>query len=303
MLKKLFMKQKIMDRVIYALIPIIFYGIYRFGWRVLAAVIVSNLFAALTEYLFVKNKKAGKISGAVWVTGTLLALIVPPVLPLWMVALGAIVAISFGKMVFGGFGMNVFNPAIVGRIFLFVTFPQQMGATWLKPFSGFPGGFGAWSNPRAITAATQIVDIGSQNQAGFIDMFLGNIAGCTGEISTLLILLAAIYMLFTKTAKWQPMLAGTLSFLLFSFLLTGSNPFTYFVAGGVAFGMVFMITDPVSMPKDKRVIWINAILVGFLTVAIRQYSNFDEGFMFALLLGNTFSPIMDYAFKAKKAGK
>ena len=300
MLKKLFMKQKIMDRVIFALMPIIIYGIYRFGWRVLTAVIVSNLFAALTEYIFIRKKKAGKISGAVWVTGTLLALIVPPVLPLWMVALGAIVAISFGKMVFGGFGMNVFNPAIVGRIFLFVTFPQQMGATWQKPFAGFPGGFGAWSNPHAITSATQIIDIGSQNQAGFLDMFLGNIAGSTGEISTLLILFAAIYMILTKTAKWQPMLAGILSFLLFSFLLTGSNPFTYLVAGGVAFGMVFMITDPVSMPKNKRVIWINAILVGFLTVAIRQYSNFDEGFMFALLLGNTFSPIMDHAFKAKK---
>ncbi|MCF7918761.1 MAG: RnfABCDGE type electron transport complex subunit D [Candidatus Cloacimonetes bacterium] len=302
MLKKLFLQQKIMDRVLYALIPLVIYGIFRFGWQVLAIVLVSNVFAVLTEYLFIRQKKGGRISGAVWVTGTLLALILPPTLPLWMAALGAIVAVSFGKMVFGGFGMNIFNPALVGRIFLFVTFPQQMGASWQNPFRGFPGGLAAWNHSAALTSATPIAALGN-GQTSFWNLFSGNTAGCIGEVSTLLILLAGVYLILTKTAKWQPMAGGIISFLVFTLLFYGANPFYYFAAGGVAFGMVFMITDPVSMPKDKRVIWINAALVGFLAVVIRKYSNFDEGFMFALLLGNTFSPLLDYAWGKKKGVK
>lgn len=302
MFKKLFLKQKIMNRVLYALMPIVIYAIYRFGWRVLAVVFVSNIASVLTEYLFVRTKKNGKISGAVWVTGTLLALTLPPTFPLWMTALGAVFAITFGKMAFGGFGMNPFNPALVGRIFLFVSFPHQMGAIWQNPYHSFPGGFASWSNPSAITSATQIASIdGGEMSFTFLDLFLGNISGCIGEISTALIIIAGVYMLITKTAKWQPMLGGTLSFLVFSFIFYGINPFYFLAAGGVAFGMVFMITDPVSMPKNKNVIWINAILVGFLTVVIRKYANFAEGFMFAILLGNTFAPILDYAFQ--KGGK
>jgi Na+-transporting NADH:ubiquinone oxidoreductase subunit B len=136
--------------------------------------------------------------------------------------------------------------------------------------------------------------------SGLGELFIGNIPGCMGEVSGLLILLSAIYMIITRTAKWQPMAGGILSFLLFSFLLYGANPLYYLFAGGVMFGMVFMITDPVSMPSHKTVIWINAILVGLLTVIIRKFASFSEGFMFALLLGNTFSPIIDYAFKAQQ---
>lgn len=297
-MKKLFLKQKIMQRVLLALLPLILYGIYRFGWQVLAVVLVSNIFAALTEYLFVRSKKGGRISQAVFVTGTLLALTLPPTIPLWIAALGSVFAVAFGKMVFGGFGLNPYNPSLVGRIFLFITFPQQMGAIWQNPFTAFPGGFTAWNNPAAITSATQIAAIDQGNTAfSLTDLFLGNIAGCIGEISTLLIIIAALYMLFTRTAKWQPMLGGILSFLLFTLVFYGGNPLYYFAAGGVAFGMVFMMTDPVSMPKNKSVIWINAILVGFLTVVIRKYANFNEGFMFALLLGNTFTPILDYAWQ------
>ncbi|MCF7912141.1 MAG: RnfABCDGE type electron transport complex subunit D [Candidatus Cloacimonetes bacterium] len=296
------MKQKVMNRVLYALVPIIIYAVFRFGWRVVAVIAVSNLFAVLTEYMFVRGQKSGKISGAVWVTGTLLALILPPAIPFWMAAVGAVVAISFGKMVFGGFGMNPFNPALVGRIFVFISFPKQMGTQWTLPFARLPGGFGSWANPQALTAATRISEMTENGVSGLGDLFFGNIPGCMGEISSLLIIAAAIYLIISKTAKWQPIVGGIISFLVFSFILYGENPLYYLFAGGVMFGMVFMLTDPVSMPKHKAVIWINAILTGFLVVLIRKYSSFPEGFMFALLLSNTFSPIIEYAFTSR-AGK
>jgi RnfABCDGE-type electron transport complex D subunit len=299
MLKNLFMKQKVMNRMLYALVPIILYAVFRFGWRALAVIAVSNLFAVITEYLFVKGKKPGKISGAVWVSGTLLALILPPAIPFWMAAVGAVIAIAFGKMVFGGFGMNPFNPALVGRIFIFISFPKQMGTQWTVPFANLPGGFGSWTNPQALTAATRITEMTENGVSGIANLFLGNIPGCIGEVSSLLIIAAAIYLVISKTAKWQPIVGGILSFLIFSFIFYGVNPLYHLFAGGVLFGMVFMLTDPVSMPRHKTVIWLNAILVGFLIVLIRKYSSFPEGFMFALLLGNTFSPIIDYAFASK----
>ncbi len=125
-MNNIILKQKMMNKVLYALVPIIFFSIYLFGWRVLAVLLVSNLFAFLTEYMFIRKKKFGKVSMAVFVTGTLLALTLPPTIPFWMAAVGSIVAIGFGKMVFGGFGMNVFNPAIVGRTFIYISFPNAM---------------------------------------------------------------------------------------------------------------------------------------------------------------------------------
>lgn len=302
MLKNLFLKQKVMNRVLYSLLPLVIYAVFRFGWRALAVIAVTNLSAVITEYLFVKNSKPGKISMAVFVTGTLLALTLPPIIPFWMAALGGIVAISLGKMVFGGFGMNPFNPALVGRIFLFVSFPREMSTEWLLPFSDLPGGFTRWFEPQYLTSATRIGEMSQQGLNGLGALFLGNIPGCIGEISSLLIIAGAIYMIITKTAKWQPMVGGILSFVVFTLIFYGENPLYYLFAGGVMFGMVYMITDPVSMPRNKKVIWINAIMVGMLTVIIRKYANFAEGFMFALLLGNTFSPIIDYAFN-RKGGK
>jgi Na+-transporting NADH:ubiquinone oxidoreductase subunit B len=301
--KNLFLKQKVMDRVLIALIPIIIYGIYRFGWRVLAVLAVTNLFSLACEYAFIRKQKSGKISMAVFVTGTLLGLILPPTIPFWMAAAGAVFAIAFGKMVFGGFGMNPFNPALVGRVFLFVSFPREMTSQWLLPYSSFPGGFTAYINSQAITGATRITEMSREGIGGLADLFWGHIPGSIGEISSFLIILAAIYMILTKTAKWQPVLGGIVSFIIFSFIFYGSNPLFHLFSGGIIFGMVFMITDPVSMPRHKTVIWINSILVGFLTVIIRKFASFPEGFMFALLLGNTFSPILDHAFNKKGGSK
>ena len=305
MLGNLFLKQKMMNRVLIALIPIIIFAVFLFGWRILAAILVSDFFAVLTEYLFVRKKKNGKISAAALVTGTLLALTLPPTIPFWIVAVGAIVAIAFGKMVFGGFGMNIFNPAIVGRTFIYISFPSAMTVKWLKPFVSFPGGFAVWQKMENVTAATPMVDF--RNTSHFIEnsrLFLGTISGSIGETSALLIILAAFYLVFTKTAKWQLMISTLLASLVFILLFYGSNPFPFLFSGGLLFGSVFMITDPVTSPKNKYAIWIYGILVGFLTIFIRKFALFTEGFMFALLLANTFMPIIEYGLnKVSKAGK
>ncbi len=302
------LKQAVMNRVLYSLIPVTLFSVYLFGWRALAVVLVANMAAYVSEYLFIRKKKGGKVSMAAFVTGTLVALTLPPTIPLWISALAAVVSIVFGKMVFGGFGTNIFNPAILGRTFVYVSFPQQMTVAWIKPFlaSDFPGGFIRWSAPAAMeTGATILSHYRGTGKLlhSFSDAFLGFIPGSLGETSALLILLAAAYLIITKSAKWQPMLATTIALLIFGYLFyPAENPFYFLVTGGAMFGIVFMTTDPVSQAKGKYAIWVYGLLIGFLTVFIRRFSLFAEGFMFALLLANSFMPIIEYGID-KALGK
>lgn len=294
------MKQPVMNRVLYALAPLLIFAVYLYGWRVLAVVAMANVAAFIAEYLFIYKKKGGKVTMAAFVTGTLVAMTLPPSIPLWISALSAVVSITFGKMVFGGFGTNMFNPAILGRTFVYISFPQAMTVTWHKPFllSDFPGGFLRWSVPEAMHTGATI--LGQYRFDGkllysFKDAALGFIPGSIGEPSAILIIIAGLYLVFSKTAKWQPMLGTTLSILLFGWLFyPAENPFYFLVSGGALFGIVYMTTDPVSQAKGKLAIWIYGGLIGFLTVFIRRYSLFAEGFMFALLLTNAFMPIIEY---------
>jgi len=294
------LKQPVMNRVLYALVPSTLLSIYLFGWRVLAVVLVANLAAWISEYLFVYKKKNGKVSMAVFVTGTLMALTLPPTIPLWISAVGAIVAVVFGKMVFGGFGMNVFNPAILGRTFVYISFPQEMTIRWLKPYliSDFPGGLIRWTCEAGLKTSATVLGHYRQTEEllhGFPESFMGFIPGSIGETSAVLIILAGIYLIYTKTAKWEPMLSTLISLLVFSYIFYHSeNPLYFLVTGGALFGIVYMTTDPVSQAKGKYGIWIYGLLIGFLTVFIRRYSLFAEGFMFALLLTNAFMPIIEY---------
>jgi Na+-transporting NADH:ubiquinone oxidoreductase subunit B len=300
------LKQQIMIRVLYALIPIVIFSVYLFGLRVLAVVAIANLAAYYTELLFVRNKKPGKVSMAAFVTGTLVALTLPPTIPLWISALAAVISIAFGKMVFGGFGANIFNPAILGRTFVYISFPNQMTISWVKPYlwSDFPGGLLRWqANPSMQTGATILNHYRATSISlhSFSEAFSGFVPGSIGETSALLIILAGAYLIFTRTAKWQPMLATLISVTLFSFIFYPQvNPLYFLVSGGAMFGIVYMVTDPISCPKGKWAIWIYGLLIGFLTVFIRRYSLFAEGFMFALLLTNAFMPLIEYGLE--KAG-
>jgi Na+-transporting NADH:ubiquinone oxidoreductase subunit B len=298
------LKQQMMNRVLYALVPVLLFSVYLFGLRIFAVVATANLAAYLTEYLFIYKKKGGKVSMAAFVTASLVALSLPPTIPLWISAVSAIVSIAFGKMVFGGFGTNIFNPAILGRTFVYISFPNQMTISWLRPFVGFPGGFVHWAAPEGMQTGATILNTyraSGELLSGFGDAFLGFVSGSAGETSALIILLAGLYLIFTKTAKWQSMLSTALSLLIFSFVFYPAvNPFFFLVSGGAMFGVVFMVTDPISSPKGKYAIWIHGLLIGFLTVFIRRYSLFAEGFMFALLLVNAFMPLIEYGLE--KAG-
>jgi Na+-transporting NADH:ubiquinone oxidoreductase subunit B len=295
------MKQAMMNRVLYALLPLLLFSIYLFGWRILALVLASNLAAFLTEYLFIYKKKNGKVSMAVFVTATLLALTLPPTLPLWMAAVGAFIAIMFGKMVYGGFGLNIFNPAIMGRTFIYISFPQQMTVTWLNPYTSdaFPGGFLRWTTEPAMrTSATILAQIRHTGitQYTFSNAFWGFIPGSIGETSAFLIILAGVYLILTKTAKWQPMVSTLLSLFACNLIFfPHQNPLFSLVIGGALFGVVYMTTDPVTQAKGKIAIWIYGFLIGFLTVFIRRFSLFYEGMMFAILLTNAFMPLIEYA--------
>ena len=343
----LFMKQKVMLRMVYALVPVLIAAIYFFGWRCLGVLVVSWAVGLATEYI-TSRQRGQSISMANFVTCWLFALSLPPLTPMWVVAVGTVVAILFGKEVFGGFGRNFANPAIVGRAFVYVAFPVPMTAQFVPVFKGFPGGFAHWSFrdlselPQYIRDLPQYAQLASKNVADAItqaspmwvqrefseqaiiqggsawDAVLGNIgglfqtsggdvrvlaAGSMGEGCELLIILSAVYLLWTKTANWRLMLGGFLGLLggsvLFHYILgltgLGGVPplvFTLF-QGTTLYAIVYMVTEPVSAPKRKAAIWVYSILIGFLIVLLRWKGIFVAAASFAILLGNIIAPLLD----------
>ena len=341
MKKPVFLKQKMMMKVVYALIPVLLTAIYFFGWRVAAVVGVSLLFAVLTEWIMSSSRK-GKISQAVYVTAMLYGLSLPPTVPLWIAAVGAIIAILFAKEVFGGFGKNVFNPAIVGRAFVYVSFPQALTSRFVPAFQGVPGGFKHWSfeslkevpaylqtagltNTDAITAATPMW---ARRDFGFVtdlkQLLLGNIngifefegtkmslaAGSAGEVCGLVIILAGIYLMFTKTAKWQLTISTLIGAVALNIILrnifgiTAVPPVLFtLLSGGFLFAAVFMVTDPISAPKLPLSQWLYGITIGALIVFFRYKAIFAGGVGFAILIGNMLAPSFDLWIKRVKAKK
>ena len=339
--KPAFLKQPMMVRVLYALLPVAAAAVYLFGWRVMALVGVSALFAFLAEWAMVQGKN-GKISQAMWVTAALYGLALPPTTPFWIAAVGIVFAIVFGKMVFGGFGKNVFNPAIVGRAFVYVCFPVELTSKFVPAFRDFPGGLARWSFPAlaelpahlaapglkvvdAVTAATPMWtrrDYGFE--VGLWDLFTGRIgalfdhmghaqvlaAGSAGEACALAILLGAAYLLWTKTANWRLMLGALIGAVAANLLLRNALGiaavpplgFTLF-SGAFLYAAVFMVTDPISAPKLKESIWVYGILIGALIVFFRYKAVFAGGVAFAILIGNMFAPSLDLWIKRWQARK
>ncbi|HEY4544370.1 MAG TPA: RnfABCDGE type electron transport complex subunit D [Tissierellaceae bacterium] len=313
--KKNFMNQKMMRTVIKALIPIIIASIFFFGWRSLVLMIWVTFVGGLTEYIFEKKsgKKNPKVTEAVFVTSILYVMTLPVRTPLWIAAVGIIVAVIFGKAVFGGFGRNIFNPALVGRAFIYVSFPEPLTIEWTHAASSLPGGFGTYlmENVDSISQATPMLlfkDAGTLTS--YKDLLLGtNIAGAIGETSAILIILAAIYLIYKKVASWEIMAGVTVGFVGLSSVLylMGNaqipNPLFGILSGGFLFGTVFMATDPVSSAKTKEGKWIYGIIIGIVTVIIRGYALFAGGMMFAILIGNTFAPLIDELVRKSKASK
>ncbi|WP_320048073.1 RnfABCDGE type electron transport complex subunit D [uncultured Ilyobacter sp.] len=283
----MFQKQIMMRKVMYSLIPIFILSIYLYGLKALGLIVVSFFFGIVTEYLFLK-KRNKKITEAVLVTCALYSLSMPPGIPLWIAAVGIIFGVSMGKMAYGGFGRNIFNPAITGRLFIYIAFPNMVNK-WL-----IPGNFGLTDG---TAGATPLEILRNGGIPKITDLLLGTRPGSLGESSGILILVASLYLLYTKTASWRSMGATLTGYfmvqaLLFYFNL-GANPLYGIFSGSLLFISVFMVTDPVSSPKKNNSLFAYGLLIGMSVALIRTFSLFPEGTSFAILLGNTFAPLMD----------
>ncbi|NLC31936.1 MAG: RnfABCDGE type electron transport complex subunit D [Clostridiales bacterium] len=310
----LFTKQKMMRTVLIALIPVTLVSIYFFGWRHLVMGLLVALAGAVSEYLVMRsiNREKAKISEAVFVTAALFTLSLPPLTPMWIAVVGMIFAIVFGKAAFGGFGRNIFNPALVGRCFVYIAFPTQLTMQWPLPFATLPGGFAAWSAARGadvIASATPNIVLNATGEATpLLNLFLGNIPGSLGETSAVMILLGAAYLLYKKVASWQLMVstlagAGLLATVLYYTGISSAAPLFVLLSAGLMFGAVFMVTDPISAPKIKAVQWLAGGLVGIITVIIRSFGLFTEGVMFAILIVNALTPLFELKYSQYKDKK
>jgi Na+-transporting NADH:ubiquinone oxidoreductase subunit B len=298
-----------MLRVCYALTPLVAASVYFFGWRALALSALVLLCGIATEAFFV-FREGKPVTSAVLVTCLVFSLSLPPTLPFWMAVVGIVVAVAWGKMAFGGFGRNVFNPAMVGRCFIYVTFPAAMTSTWAEPIPGRLGGLSVWAPAAdAITSATPLMKFKEGIIFPLEDLFFGNISGSLGETSALLILLGGAYLIYKKAAPWRLAFSCLLGGLIVSAFLgsAGGNvvatPSATLLSGAFLFGMMFVVTEPITGAKTKAGQWLYGFMIGALTIILRGYSNFSEGIMFSVLIMNAFVPIMDRGIRLLQEGR
>jgi Na+-transporting NADH:ubiquinone oxidoreductase subunit B len=291
------------------LTPLVAASVYFFGWRALALSALVLLCGIATEAFFV-FREGKPVTSAVLVTCLIFSLSLPPTLPFWMAVVGIVVAVAWGKMAFGGFGRNVFNPAMVGRCFIYVTFPAAMTSTWAEPVQGRLGGLSVWAPVAdAITGATPLLKFKEGIVFPLEDLFFGNISGSLGETSALLILLGGAYLIYKKAAPWRLAFSCLLGGLIASALLgpAGVNvvatPLATLMSGAFLFGMMFVVTEPITGAKTKAGQWLYGFMIGALTIILRGYSNFSEGIMFSVLIMNAFVPIMDRGIRLLQGGR
>jgi len=309
--------QKIMFGVVLALIPALATSIYYFGIGAIIVTLVSIVSCVLFEYLIQKFllKTTPKITdGSAILTGLLLAFNVPSNLPIIIIVIGALVAIGIGKLSFGGLGQNIFNPALVGRVFLLISFPVQM-TSWPVP-KFFNTGYAD-----AITGATPLALLKNglkngetlssimHNIPDHMQLFYGYMGGSMGEISALALLLGFIYLLYKKIITWHI----PVSIIATVFMFTGvlhlihpdqfADPFFHILTGGIMLGSIYMATDYVTSPMTYTGMIIFGIGIGFITVVIRLFGAYPEGISFAILIMNAFVPLINRGIKPKRFGE
>lgn len=311
---------KIMWGVVYAMIPALLVSIWFFGLDSVRVTFISVAACLLCEYLiqqFVLKEKISITDGSAVITGVLLAFNVPANLPWWIIVIGAIVSIGIAKMSFGGLGKNPFNPALVGRVFLLISFPVQM-TSWPKPHMWFSHGIAD-----VVTGATplgllkeglkngksvqQILE--SAEMPRYIDMMLGNMGGSLGEMSAIALLIGALYMFWKKIITWHIPVSYLGTALLFAgiFWLIDPvhyvNPFFHLITGGLMLGVFFMATDMVTSPMSPWGMIVYGMGCGILTMLIRLFGAYPEGVSFAILIMNAFVPLINVGFKPKRFGE
>ncbi len=293
-----------MRRVLIGLVPIIIMAVYAYGWRVMALLAIAGAVAVFTEWLFLRPYHE-PVSSAVLVTSTLFVLSLPPALPYWMAVVGILFAVIFGKMVFGGFGKNIFNPALTGRAFIYVSFAGPMTSQWTLPFNHGWGGFLAYapSMPDAVTTATPGMLLKTGESFAIMDLAFGHLPGTIGGTYAWAVLLGGLYIVFTRTANFRIVIGGLLGYLIagLTFWLAGApgsmDPLRGMLAGSFLVGIFFYATDPVSASQTNTGRWIYGAFVGALSSVIGTFSAWPAGTMFAILLANMFAPLMDIGIR------
>lgn len=309
----------IMLNVVFAMLPMVFFAIYSFGWNAALVITTAVGSCVLTEHVLCKlSGKSSTISDwSAVITGILLGLVLPPIFPLWMTFLGGVFAIGMGKFLFGGLGYNVFNPALVGRAVLQAAFPVAI-TTW---YSGLQEDRFTTINSSVIAFPFMepIVDgtSGATPLSAFkfdgvttdsAELALGLVSGSTGETSAILILLGGLYLVIRKFMNWRIPVAILASVAVFSGVLHWLDPVQYpspvfmLFSGGLMLGAVFMATDLVASPVTSMGRMLYGVIIGVLVVVIRIWGGLPEGVMYAILLGNAISPHIDRLIRYRVYG-
>jgi len=305
-----------MLNVVIALVPAFISSVFYFGAGAVIVTATSVVSCLLFEYLiqrFVLRKPISITDGSALVTGILLAFNLPSNIPVLIIVIGSFVSIAVAKMTFGGIGNNPFNPALVGRVFMLISFPVQM-TSWPIP-KGFDTGY-----LDAVTGATPLAVIkeGLKNGEPLSDliariptpsqMFLGNMGGSMGEVAAIALLLGFVYLLIKKVITWHIPVSVIGSLALFTAILwlvnpeKNASPMFHILAGGVLLGAIFMATDYVTSPMVPKAMLIYGCGIGIITVIIRVYGAYPEGVSFAILIMNAFVPLMNSYIKPKRFG-
>lgn len=330
--------KRIMSFVVIALLPALLFGMYNIGYQnalaagklaetsfwsmfiygfllVLPKIIVSYVVGLGIEFA-VAQWKHEEIQEGYLVTGMLVPLIVPVGCPLWMLALAVAFSVIFCKEIFGGTGMNIFNPALVARAFLFFSYPTSMSGDKVWVVSNEVLGFG-YNLPDGMTAATPLGQAAAgitDGMASFSDMVYGLIPGSIGETSVIAIAIGAVILLYTQIASWRTMVSvfvgGIIMAVLFNMLNMETNAvaqlpwYEHIATGGFCFGAVFMATDPVTSARTEKGKYIYGFLIGALAILIRVLNpGYPEGMMLAILFMNMFAPLIDYCFVQSNINK
>lgn len=310
--------QKIMYGVVIAMIPAMLVSVYFFGLGAARTMLVSVLACLFFEWVIQKYMLKGPLTindGSALITGILLAFNVPSNIPVWMMIIGAFISIAVAKMTFGGLGKNPFNPALVGRVFMLMSFPVAM-TSWPVPSPIF----GGTAVADAITGPTTLGIVKEGLKAGqtvsqllpqlpgYASELLGNQGGSLGEVSAIALLLGALYMFYKKIITWHIPVAYILSVVIFAGITWLINPEQYLdplfhlITGGMMLGIFYMATDMVTSPINSKGMLIFGAGCGILTMIIRLWGGYPEGVSFAILIMNAFTPLINRSFKPRRFG-
>jgi len=308
---------RLMYNVVLAMIPALAVSVFYFGHEALIVTLVAIISCLVFEFAIQKyllKVKPTITDGSAIVTGLLLAFNLPSNLPWWIIVIGALVSIGVGKMSFGGLGNNPFNPALVGRVFLLISFPVQM-TTWPLPIQARVDYVDAITGPTPLAIVKEGLSKGevmsqiAQKIPSHMELFMGSMGGSLGETAAFALIIGFFWMLFTKVITWHIPVSIITTIAVFTGVLwfinpeTNADPLFHLLTGGVMLGAIFMATDYVTSPMHPSGMWIFGIGIGALTVIIRVWGAYPEGVSFAILIMNAFVPLINRYMKPSRFGE